>query len=133
MTDSNLQERAGLNVGNQPAGLTFLAKAHAASVDCPSGQRVTLVAAVEGVLRCMGSAAGFTQGLLHNASTTDTYDYTIFFEDGQGNEMEIESGSINPESTQEIESEIGEEGLFPLCGSGEKFTIQIALAPPSEV
>ncbi len=124
MPDPQLESRAGLNIGNSPvAGLLYAAKVSSKSVEIPTnGSQVTLYEGVEGVLRVPATPGGFFAALsLINASTSQSYDWTMFFIDDEGNQMEIESGSIN-EGLENVEIELGEEGVFALC-PGEKIVM----------
>ncbi len=93
MTDTELQVRAGLNVGNQPSYLTFIQKAGAHSVVVPpTGAKVVVLEGIEGGFRTSNVAA-VESSLIANGSA-QAYDWTSFFEDDEGNQLELDTGTV---------------------------------------
>jgi len=94
MTDNELKVRAGLNVGNQPGFLTFVQKAGCKSTVVPTnGVKTTILEGVEGGHRSMYVQMEAPSALIVNGALAD-YDWTLWFEDDEGNQMAIDTGSV---------------------------------------
>ena len=131
MVDTNLQVRAGLNVGNEPAGgIGFVEKAGSKYTALPTnGTPVTIFEGIEGVIRTFNTQTDGA-GKLINDSTTDIVDVTLLFVDEQGNEVPLLPGPVAL-TPQEVETLFGISGIFPCFAPGEKIVASAAVqAPP---
>jgi hypothetical protein len=129
MANRPLQERAGLNVGNQPAYLTFVQKAGVKTTAIPTnGTKVVILEGIEDGHRSMYTQC-VESSLLANGTLVG-YDWTMWFEDDQGNQAPVGSGSvvaaIPPAVGQvDIEPSAVTESPFALA-PGEKFLLSLA-------
>lgn len=133
MTDRPLQERAGLNVGNQPGFLTFIQKAGVRDTVIPtSGTKVVVLEGVEDGHRTLSTLVA-DGNIIANATAQD-YDATLWFEDDQGNQMEVGTAlipaavppGVGMNTLAAIELN---ESMFALA-PGEKFLISVAPTVP---
>lgn len=129
MTDRQLEHRAGLNVGNQPGFLTFIQKAGSRSVEIPlNGTKAVLVEGVESGFRTLQNLE--ESSVLAN-TTPASYDWSIFFEDDEGNQMAVGSGTVAAGAMGGIRAVDLTESMFTLA-PGEKFLLSVTLTPPPE-
>ena len=96
MTDTNVQIRAGQNVGNEPSVLNFIEKAGSKTVTVPTnGQPTVILAGSEDFIRTNRIQA--TNGGRIFNSGPDTVDVGFIFDDGQGNQLgPVALGTIAP-------------------------------------
>jgi hypothetical protein len=135
MVDKNIQARAGQNVGNQPGGMTFVAKSYNRTVEVKPNTRVVLWEGIEGGLRVPGSLLSDADaGVLFNQDTVNGYNFTLYFVDDQGNSLPLDTGSIDPGTSTSVPANEGlelgglnQEGVFALC-AGERIEIQAVAA-----
>ncbi len=124
MTDTQLESRAGSNVGASPiANLVFLSKAHSKDVVCPLGVETTLWELPVGSksLRTpMGP--GYTISTLIANGNSFPIDLTFRFHDDEGNSLVLGVDNVDPEVEKVSLLDIIEESCWALVG-GEKITL----------
>jgi hypothetical protein len=121
MVDKNVQDRAGQNVGNEPSLLNFVEKAGSLAVQlATNGSRTTIIEGIEDTIRSMIIQGG-ASGRLFNVGP-DAVDVTLFFEDGEGHE--INAGTLNIAAGANAALT---NFVMPSLAAGEKISAEVAV------
>jgi len=91
MANVPLQKRAGLNIGIEPGAAPFLQYSGGREVEISPavGAKTVILECPEGIARTpLAQAAEDAGGVIVN-TTTNTFDYEVWFRDADGNEAKI--------------------------------------------
>jgi hypothetical protein len=133
MANQPLEQRAGLNVGNQPGFLTFIQQAGCKSFVIPTNDtKVVILEGIEQGHRSIYTQVEGSSSAIFNPKAV-SYDWNLWFEDDEGNQMIVGAGTVvsavPPAVTADvISSGTLDESLFALA-PGEKFLLAAHVTP----